>query len=322
VLTSGRVTIVSPPTLDWSKIRSLTLIHPDGIVPGELPGSTDGRCLSIALRRLTFLSPHARDRYGEANNESEPPLPRAAQRDNPIEGPLSDRDMILQFEGLGGTSQGCEFGLVQRALGAEPLSLLRWTHMDADALTAALEADFEGVGTPAQTVLDYFEWPTCREYRTSDRRFLMSMHTWVKEDEKPYDAMFEMMCRRLTFLRGKLLDDLANADKIFVFKMGNTVCTAGQIARMHRALRRHGPNTLLYVRVADDAHPNGAVDIVQDGLMIGYISQFNETPDGQPRKPDVGSWRVICREAHRHWRQRQMSPERNSPPRQTMSAVG
>ncbi len=221
------------------------------------------------------------------------PLPDSAD--------LPDKDLVLQFEGLGGTAQGCEFGLFQRELGAEPLSLLRWTLMNAETLADALESDFEGVGTPEQTVLDFFEWPDYREYCTADRRFLMKMHTWVKEDEKPFDPMFQMMCRRLTFLRDKLLDDLAAAGKIFVFKMGDRMCTPAQVARIHRALRRHGPNTLLYVRLADHAHPDGTVEQVQEGLFIGYISHFNQAPDGKVRKLARDSWLAICRETYRIW---------------------
>ncbi len=276
VTTSGIVTIVPPPQLDWASLARLTFIHPDGIVPADFHGRTDGRCLSIAVRRIVFRGRRA---------------PQASD--------LLDKDMILKFEGLGGTSQGCEFGLVQREFGAEPVGLLRWTGMTAESLAAALEADFEGVGTPEQTILDYFQWPTHREYRTEDRRFLINMHTWVREDEKPYDAMFQMMCRRLAFLRDKLLDDLSRAEKIFVFKMGDRICSNEEIARIHAALRRHGPNTLLYVRIADGAHPGGTVEQVQDGLLIGYISHFNQSPDGEVRPAAFDEWRTICREALR-----------------------
>jgi hypothetical protein len=288
VTTPGIVTIVPPPGLDWASLQTLTFHHPDGIVPADFPGRTDGRCLSIAVRRIVF-------RGRRAAGQTRPVLAPAA-------GEVSDTDLILQFEGLGGTCQGCEFGLVQRELGAEPLGLLRWTGMTASSLAAALEADFEGVGTPEQTVLDYFQWPTHREYRTEDRRFLISMHTWVREDEKPYDAMFKMICGRLVFLRDKLLEDLTKASKIFVFKMGDHICTTEELARIHAALRRRGPNTLLYVRIADDSHASGTVEWMMDGLLIGYISHFNQSPHGEVRPPAFDEWRAICREAYRLWR--------------------
>jgi hypothetical protein len=295
-----RVTIASPQGMNWGRLNRLTVIHPDGIVPSELPGETDGRCLTLAFQRLTFRGRRLAGAAGDM-------VPKQAS--TPEDADVSDKDMILQFEGLGGTAQGCEFGLLQRELGAEPLSLLRWTLMNAESLAEALESDFAGVGTPEQTMLDYFEWPDFREYCTEDRRFLMKMHTWVREDEKPFDAMFKMMCRRLTFLRDKLLDDLAAAGKIFVFKMGDRMCTPEQVARIHQALRRHGPNTLLYVRLADHEHPDGTVEQVQEGLFIGYISHFNQAPDGQARKLARASWLAICRETHRIWQTTRSIPE-------------
>ena len=212
---------------------------------------------------------------------------------------LSNAELMLRFEGLGGTAQGCEFGVLQRSCGAEPLGLLRWTQMNAESLAEALESRFDGVGTPEQTILDYFTWPTYTEYRTEDRRFLMSMHTWVRKEDKPYDDMFQMICQRLKFLKRKLIDDLTDAEKIFVFKMGDRICSGAQIRRIHAAMRCYGGNTLLYVRTADVVHPPGTVEQVQDGLLIGYIGHFNETPEGQVRPVDQQSWLAVCREAHR-----------------------
>lgn len=286
---AGRISIETPAETDWRSVRKLTFIHPDGVVAGERPGE-DGRCLSIAFRRLTFR--------GQSMQPEAMATPIGA------DGELPDADLALQFEGLGGTHQGCEFGIVQRELGAEPLGLLRWSLMNADSLAEALEARFDGVGTPEQTVLDYFAWPTYREYRTEDRRFLMSMHTWVREDEKPYDAMYTMICRRLRFLRDKLLDDLAGANKIFVFKLGDRPCTAEQLLRIHAALRSFGPNTLLHIRLADDTHPSGTVEELQEGLLVGYISHFNQTLDGDVVPVAIDSWRAVCRKAYRIWQDR------------------
>ena len=58
------------------------------------------------------------------------------------------RKLILNFESLGGTKLGCEFGLFQREYGAEPLGLLRWTDITPEALARALSDKFEGVGDP------------------------------------------------------------------------------------------------------------------------------------------------------------------------------
>src|SRR5436309_528289 len=42
------------------------------------------------------------------------------------------QNLALQFESLGGTGHGCEFGVFQRSLGVEPLGLLRWADLGPD----------------------------------------------------------------------------------------------------------------------------------------------------------------------------------------------
>ena len=44
------------------------------------------------------------------------------------------RAIVTQFESLGGTGHGCEFGLFQRHFGAEPLGLLRWADLSPELL--------------------------------------------------------------------------------------------------------------------------------------------------------------------------------------------
>ena len=212
------------------------------------------------------------------------------------------REILMQFESLGAREGGCEFGIVQRTFGAEPLGLLRWTEIGPGQLTAALESDFAGVGEPDQTEL--VETPNVgggAEYQTRDGRFGMRMHTFVNTDKIAPQQMLAQSCRRLQFLRRKLLDDLAAGAKVFVYKMSARTLTPEELARLHAALRRHGPATLLYVRYEDAAHPNGTVEMVAPGLMIGYIDRFNVTPEGKVVSEAFDSWEAICRGAHALW---------------------
>ena len=64
---------------------------------------------------------------------------------------LAIRDLVTQFESLGGAGHGCEFGVFQRHFGAEPLGLLRWAEVQPDALVALLNSEFAGVGLPENT---------------------------------------------------------------------------------------------------------------------------------------------------------------------------
>ncbi len=252
--------------------RKLVFYHPDGIIPSESGGLVDGRKLSLFFRRISLAEP----------------APAYAD----------DGELVTRFESLGGTAQGCEFGLLQRQAGVEPLGLLRWATMTADSLADLLESGFDGVGTPGQTILDRFTWPDGKqEYSTEDRRFLMRMHTWIDVAEKPPEEVMAMMCRRLIFLTRTLIDTFAEARKIFVFKTGDRTCTPGEIRRIHRAMRRYGPATLLYVQLADSDHPPGRVDILVEGVLVGYIDRFNLAADGAVLPVSREVWLQICRQA-------------------------
>src|SRR5690348_3255112 len=64
--------------------------------------------------------------------------------------------LMLAFESLG---DNCEFGLVQRQAGAEPLGLLRFTgiflpiEVRLQKLVAALEHRFEGLAAPTSLMI-------------------------------------------------------------------------------------------------------------------------------------------------------------------------
>ena len=212
------------------------------------------------------------------------------------------RELMMRFESLGAIEGGCELGLVQRAFGAEPLGLLRWTEIWPDKLMAALQCEFAGVGDSANTELVITPSATGPgEYQTRDSRFGMRMHTFVQANEIAQETMLEQSCRRLQFLRGKLLEDLRAADKVSVYKMTMRNLTPWEITRLHTMLRRYGPTTLLYVRYEDAAHPNGTVEIAGPGLMIGYIDRFNVTPEGEASEPAIESMETICRRAYALW---------------------
>ena len=122
-------------------------------------------------------------------------------------------ELMLRFEGLGGS---CEFGLMQRHFGAEPLGLLRWVSIGMRPLRTALDRSFEGVGEAEHTGLKVNR--ERGEYYTADPRNGMVMHTFIAAGSQDEDVLLARLCRRLQFLRRKLLDDLADGAKIFVFK--------------------------------------------------------------------------------------------------------
>ena len=211
------------------------------------------------------------------------------------------RELVCAFESLGGTLLGCEFGLFQRACGAEPLGLLRWTDMELEALIAALEAEFAGVGLPDNTEL-LTPADESGEYATRDRRYGMRMHTFVSKREVQPEKMFAQVCRRLQFLREKLLEDLRSGEKIFVYKITARNLAQDELHRLLGAVRSYAENTLFYVRYSDAEHPPGMVEMTKPGLLIGYIEHFAMSPSEENLGAQTVAWTELCQRAYRLWR--------------------
>ncbi len=226
------------------------------------------------------------------------PKPDAAAVDPQV------RDLAGQFESLGGRLLGCEFGIFQRNCGAEPLGLLRWADMPYEGLLATLEARFAGVGSTENTELFLSPVPDGpAEYCTRDRRGFMFMRAFITQDEVPFDRMYASVCRRLQFLSRKLIADLEEGKKIFVFRLTDRHLTDTELRRLHAAMRRYGNNTLLYVRHAGPDHPNGIVEQIGPGLMVGAIDRFKVSSTGEVAASlPTASWLRICRNAFELWR--------------------
>ncbi len=193
--------------------------------------------------------------------------------------------LLMQFESLGDT---CEFGIVQRRYGAEPLSLLRWSSMSPSSLVEALQARFEGVGDPDQTIVA----DEHGEYITRDKRYHMFSHTFTPVQSEPIDRFVKQQLRRMQYLRRKLLEDLGAAAKLFVFKSNEGVSDT-QLTAIYRALLAYSQeNALLCVRLQDPAHPKGTLDRISPRLWVGYIDRFSTVDIA------VDTWVGLCQRAH------------------------
>ncbi len=186
----------------------------------------------------------------------------------------------MQFESLG---DSCEFGMVQRRFGAEPLGLLRWSGTGPDSLAAAFRARFAGVGEPEFTEIGLLDG----EYITTDTRYHMFTHTFTHEAAAPRDKFYAMQCKRIRFLREKLLQDLANPEKIFLYS--HRLLNDQLTDELFDDMRSVGPRiTLVCVRLADKDHPAGSVRFRREGLLVGAIGGFSTADIA------VDEWLQLC----------------------------
>jgi len=207
--------------------------------------------------------------------------------------------LMLHFENLG---TNCEFGLVQHHYGSEPLGLLRFASTSLEALIKALDCRFEGVGHPDNTKFALLgaDSGARAEYRVWDARYNFGMHTFIHDDigmsQETYDKLYRQQCRRLAFLKDKLISDLETPDKMFVFQQPQRL-SDGEIGALLRAIRAYGPGALLSVRPQEERHPAGTVEMAEDGLLIGYLDRFFSLSS----PPSFDTWLKICLAADQMW---------------------
>jgi hypothetical protein len=210
--------------------------------------------------------------------------------------------LMTQFESLG---DNCEFGLVQRQAGSEPLGLLRFAGFQVppegrlDRLVDALDRKFEGLGE--EGAINISAEGSKREFIIKEAAYGLHYHTFRHEREVEIEAIRKSEPRRLGFLRRKFLDDIASGAKILVWQSPATR-TVGQVMPLLKALRRHGPNVLLWVVEADASHPPGTVERHGPDLLKGYVARF--APADNATDVDAESWFEVCHCAYDLYRDR------------------
>jgi hypothetical protein len=204
--------------------------------------------------------------------------------------------LVAKFENLG---SNCDFGLVQRYYGSEPLGLLRFSSAPLHHLLRALQNGLSGVGDAANTRFDLRTENGTAEYWIHDQQYDFAMHTFIFADENMtadhLEKLYRQQCRRLKFLKDKLLDDLRNPEKIFVYQRVHQL-SDHEIELLFRVIRGYGAGTLLCVRPRDADHPAGTVDLVEQGLLVGHLDRFAERDMAEPA---YETWLQICQSTDR-----------------------
>jgi len=196
-------------------------------------------------------------------------------------------DMKALFMGFESLGDDCEFGIVQRRFGAEPLGLLRWTMISCEMLTKALWDRFERLNHSENVRLEVVHG----EYTTRVDAYNMFSHTFTRESDYPKERFYTQQCKRMVFLRDKLLQDMGTGEKIFVYKAYESLSEA-QIHELHAAFACVGPAaTLLCVKLQTADHPAGDVEDRGGGLLVGYIDRFSTT------NISTDIWVKLCRTA-------------------------
>lgn len=218
-----------------------------------------------------------------------PPLPWPdAARVDPVL-----RDFVARFESLGGDIFGCELAMLQRACGAEPLSLLRWADVSVTRLVELLEQRFSGLGAAETT--EWFRQTNAEgvdEYCLRDRRGGLAMRSFLTQPEVPATLAAEAIGRRLAFLAARQVASLAAGQRIFVYRIAGPWPDASMLMRLSSAMTGYGSPRLLLVRRPQPGLPEGTAQVALPGLLVGALAGFAIRPDG-PGEVPVEPWLTL-----------------------------
>jgi hypothetical protein len=264
----------------------LQLEHPDARAPADV-GGRGRRVLALCVHGLSLRRCPADEL--DAGLEAGGGLTIAAME---RETGAAAAEYMLGFESLG---DNCEFGLVQQRCGAEPMGLLRFASMPLPNLLRALETRFEKLGDPKNLTIS-LAGRGVPEYMIHDHAYGLRYHSWKKAGSIDPQAFLAQQVGRLHLLRRKLIEDLTEARKVFVWK-SNQPATEAEARALHAALGTYGPNTLLWVTASDPAVVPGVVEPIAPGLFHGTTDRF--APSSAAHDLTLDLWLLLCVEADR-----------------------
>ena len=284
-----------------SGVLTVVLQHPDAARPMDFAATEDDRPLAFSMSeaKLFRLTARADDWVWR--------LPPGTMMDwgggqfgLPRRGDLAQQAMertgldfaqlAPNFESMG---ENCEFGLVQRRCGAEPLGLLRFSSTFMRALIRGLDTGFDGLGEP-EDIEPYLSGASPREYMIHEKKYGLDYHSFIYEGQRSIWLMREQEAARLKYLRREFVEELAEGEKIFVYKR-NSAVTDAEVLPLLMALRRLGDKTLLWVVPAERNRPPGSVEVLMPGLLKGYIDRF--APEHDAYDFSFENWMKICANA-------------------------
>jgi len=193
---------------------------------------------------------------------------------------------LCRFESLG---HSCDFGLVQRELGMEPLGLLRFTGISTHDAFLGLIDRFAGIGDRAAIHPRVVEG--LNEYWIDELNYGLHYHTFIPPDKATPDQLIAREMSRLPFLARKLLEDLQLGEKIFLLRRPEAMKVSEAIA-MWTAINTYGPNSLLFLEQEGGGEPGMVVQLgprFLRGYIDGVLGQVS---------PQVPTWLAVCANAY------------------------
>ena len=199
----------------------------------------------------------------------------------------AERALVARFESIG---ENCELGLVQRRVGFERMSLLRFVGVhDALALARAIQTHFDGFAEGAALRASVRDG----EWIVEVDGVHLDAHTGRPAGTISHDAIVAQERTKLRFLADKFLEDLREPERVFVYRAlrggrGGADGMRGMDALYDAMCSHGGAPRLLWVSEADDEHSANTVQRVRGTLYRGWIGRL--TPHFNAFLYDTETW--------------------------------
>jgi hypothetical protein len=283
-----------PPHPSAEDGMRVVLEHPDATSPLDIGSSSDVRKLAFAMHGIRYVLLDAPMSEADARRSADRlEIAQAVDRETAISmteaaigGPVSA--LLMGFASIG---DNCEFGMLQRLCGIEPLGLLRFSSALLHHVIRGIDTGFAGLGDPGDVVPRVAKggWS---EWMIHEKHYGLDYHTDIRESDANAEQVLLREIVKLHFLRRTFMEDLAEGRKIYVCKRSHQPLTLNEVMPLFLALNRHAASKLLFVIPADEAHPVGTVIEELPGLMRGHIDSF--APSENVPRLSVPGWLAVC----------------------------
>lgn len=199
-------------------------------------------------------------------------------------------DKALDFEAFG---YHCEFGMVQRHVGAEPLGLFRFTFCTTSQLARALDDRLVPYGRAddLEIISDAVGHLVCRS-----RTYGFSHIALTPDQDGDAASCLRRETQKIAYLKQRLIETLTDGQKIIVRRSPPGEERA-ELEPLLRAIRRYGPSPILIVKPADPAAPAAGVRSLGERVFETAVPHFAQRP-GQHFRMDLEAWLQVCQTTH------------------------
>jgi hypothetical protein len=147
------------------------------------------------------------------------------------------------------------------------------------------------------------------EYRFIDKLYQFDAHTFFTKKNmdisESAETLFPKVLSHFSLLARKLLEDLEDGEKIFLYK-SEKIITTNQCLELHEAINTIGKNRLLVVMRQEKDRP--AFEVLNPRLVIGRVDYLWTDLDN-PHKPfsSVQCWDALIQKAYQFFSAEQAS---------------